>query len=318
MTDTAKTHAKSFSLLLKIAALHNFGFACIAVFSPSLFFSWAGMHQPLYPELWQFIGIVVGIFGIGYWIASPDPIRHWPVVLLGFLGKVIAPLYFLLALTSGRWTLISVIPIAADLVWWLPFAWILFSALSYWNDPKIRGLVNPDTETWASEKKQELLERSKSKPQLIAFLRHTGCTFCKEALTDLFEADYLSSKSVDLHIVNMVPESDGARLLEQYKLSDAHYIADPSSSLYRSFGVNRATFSNFLAPKTFQQAMRATFRGKHIPGKLAGDGLQMPGIFLLEKGTISEFHLPETPGEQFELSRVCAHIRPEATPSEAL
>ena len=51
-----------------------------------------GIEPPNYPELWQCIGMIVGVYGIGYLAASTDPVRHWPIVLVGFLGKIFGPI----------------------------------------------------------------------------------------------------------------------------------------------------------------------------------------------------------------------------------
>jgi small multidrug resistance pump len=39
--------------------------------------------------LWQCIGMIVGVYGIGYIIAAIDPKTHWPIILVGLLGKIL-------------------------------------------------------------------------------------------------------------------------------------------------------------------------------------------------------------------------------------
>ena len=53
-----------------------------------------GMEPPNYPELWQCIGMIVGVYGIGYLAAAADPLGHWPITLVGFLGKMFGPIGF--------------------------------------------------------------------------------------------------------------------------------------------------------------------------------------------------------------------------------
>jgi hypothetical protein len=73
--------------------------------------------------------MIVGVYGVGYGIAARDPFRHWPIVLVGLLGKIFGPIGFIGAVTSGRfplamgWTILT-----NDLIWWVPFAGILWSA----------------------------------------------------------------------------------------------------------------------------------------------------------------------------------------------
>ncbi len=53
-------------------------------------------------EVWQCLGMVIGIWGVGYLIAARDPLRHWPVVLIGFLGKVFGTLGVVIGIALGR------------------------------------------------------------------------------------------------------------------------------------------------------------------------------------------------------------------------
>jgi hypothetical protein len=114
---------------LLAAALYNLAFGAWAILLPDALFSWAGMDLPNYPELWQCIGMIVGVYGIGYGIAARDPDRHWPIVLVGLLGKVFGPIGFAQALWQGSLPMrFGVILLSNDLIWWIPFALILGGA----------------------------------------------------------------------------------------------------------------------------------------------------------------------------------------------
>jgi hypothetical protein len=66
---------------------------------------------------------VIEDVGLGYWLAARDPFRHWPIVVVGLLGKVLGPIGFVGAAVRGAlpwcWGL-TLVP--NDLVWWLPFS----------------------------------------------------------------------------------------------------------------------------------------------------------------------------------------------------
>jgi small multidrug resistance pump len=114
---------------LLAAAAYNLAFGAWAIVLPGALFSWAGMAGPNYPELWQCIGMIVGVYGIGYAIAARDPLRHWPIVLVGLLGKIFGPIGFAQALWQGALPLtFGAILLTNDLIWWVPFALILRSA----------------------------------------------------------------------------------------------------------------------------------------------------------------------------------------------
>jgi hypothetical protein len=121
---TAKMRA-----ILWAAAAYNLIFGAIVVLVPALPFRWAGLPPPNYPEIWQCLGMVVGVYGIGYAIAATNPIRHWPIVLVGLLGKILGPIGFLRAAILGRlpWKA-GWMNVANDLIWWIPFTLILLAA----------------------------------------------------------------------------------------------------------------------------------------------------------------------------------------------
>ena len=127
--------------ILMAAAVYNVAWGAFAILSPLTVFRWCGFDPlPTYPELWQCIGMIVGVYGVGYGIAARDPLRHWPIVLVGLLGKIFGPIGFVGAVTSGRfplamgWTILT-----NDLIWWIPFGVILWRAFqSSRADPELK------------------------------------------------------------------------------------------------------------------------------------------------------------------------------------
>lgn len=115
--------------VLRAAGAYNLAWGAFVIFFPQLPFRWAGMEPPNYPEIWQCLGMVVGVYGVGYVIAAVDPLRHWPIVLVGLLGKLLGPIGMLWSILHGRlpsaagWTCVT-----NDLIWWAPFALILYRA----------------------------------------------------------------------------------------------------------------------------------------------------------------------------------------------
>ncbi|MEQ8208409.1 MAG: hypothetical protein RH917_01150 [Lacipirellulaceae bacterium] len=118
---------------LYLAGAYNLAWGAWAIFMPESIFRWAGFDPlPNYLELWQCIGMIVGVYGIGYAIAGLRPYRHWPIVLVGLLGKIFGPIGFIGAVSSGRfpatmgWTILT-----NDLIWWVPFTVILWRAYQF-------------------------------------------------------------------------------------------------------------------------------------------------------------------------------------------
>jgi hypothetical protein len=133
------------------------------------------MPPPNYPALWQCIGMMVGVFGVGYAIAATDPVRYWPLVLVGLLGKICGPIGFVIAALAGEfpwvagWTILT-----NDVAWWLPFVLILRHA----HRVSAEAGAAPDFAeaiTTARDQNGVSLEAiSRQAPLLVVFLRHLG------------------------------------------------------------------------------------------------------------------------------------------------
>jgi len=113
-------------ITLQLAAIYNILWGAWAVIFPNHFFDIVGMNRLNLPMIWQGMGMIVGVYGLGYWWASYNPYRHWPIVAVGFLGKIFGPIGFLGNYIKG------IVPfeffytlIFNDLIWWIPFGLIL-------------------------------------------------------------------------------------------------------------------------------------------------------------------------------------------------
>jgi small multidrug resistance pump len=116
---------------LVAAGIYNLMWGAAVVLLPDMPFVLAGMEplQGTARAIWQCLGMVIGVYGIGYLAASAAPTIHWPIVLVGFLGKVFGPIGFVWTASRGDipwnfgWTILT-----NDLLWWIPFAGILRAA----------------------------------------------------------------------------------------------------------------------------------------------------------------------------------------------
>jgi hypothetical protein len=121
-------------IILKIAAVYNILWGLWVDLFPNHFFELVGMGLPVHTTIWQGMGMVIGVFGLGYWWASYAPLRHWPIVAIGFLGKIFGPLGFFINYYLGEiefgffYTLIT-----NDFIWWIPFGYILWKVHTEYN-----------------------------------------------------------------------------------------------------------------------------------------------------------------------------------------
>ena len=276
--------------VLLAAGLYNVLWGGFAVLFPSAIFDWLRMPQPNYPQFWQCIGMIVGVYGIGYAIAAFDPVRHWPIVLVGFLGKVFGPLGMIQALWTEQlpWAF-ALNCITNDLIWWVPFALILRHAwTAYLSDAGADTLPDESTllkETLTSNG-SSLAALSNERPVLLVFLRHSGCSFCREALADLAASRHSIEKNgTRLALIHMGSAESFAAFTAHYGLSDVPAIADPERRLYRVLGLRRGRFAQLLGFGVWWRGFTSLLAGHH-PGALDGDGTQMPGVFLLHHGRV--------------------------------
>ena len=276
--------------VLLAAGLYNIVWGAFAVLFPGAIFSWLDMPPPNYPQFWQCIGMIVGVYGIGYAIAAFDPVRHWPIVLVGFLGKVMGPLGMVQALWTGQlpWGF-ALNCVTNDLIWWVPFAFILKHAWvqyqSEGNDADLpaESALLAEAQTTSG---MSLAELSQQQPVLLVFLRHSGCTFCREALADLSAARAKIEKSgTKLAIVHMGTADSFAAFTASYGLSDVPAVSDPQRRLYRGLGLRRGKLAQLVGFSVWWRGTKSFFAG-HYPGALEGDGTQMPGVFLLQNGRV--------------------------------
>ena len=142
-------------------------------------------------------------------------------------------------------------------------------------------------ERFQTNQGESIADLSRRHRLLIVFLRHSGCTFCREALADLAEQRArLEAQHVMPVLIHMGSESQGARFFAEYGLEDLPRVSDPNCELYRAYRLDRGRFGQLLGPAVWWRGFQAAILAGHGLGKLVGDGLQMPGVFLVEDNRI--------------------------------
>ena len=272
------------------AGIYHVLWGAWAVLFPGAIFDWLGMPQPNYPQFWQCIGMIVGVYGLGYAIAAFDPVRHWPIVLVGFLGKVFGPLGMVQALWTGQlpWGF-ALNCVTNDVIWWVPFGLILRHAwVQHGEDGGAAG--RPEEGALLAEamttRGESLAALSQQGPLLVVFLRHAGCSFCREALGDLAACrEEMERGGTKLALVHLGDAASFAALLASYGLGDVPAVSDPERRLYRGLGLRRGKLGQLLGGEVWRRGMKAFLAG-YRPGLWEGDGRQLPGVFLIKDGRV--------------------------------
>ena len=120
--------------VLITAGIYNIVWGVVTIVYPEFYFNFAGMNNNNFPEIWQCVGMIVGVYGIGYIIAAYNPVKHWPIILIGLLGKILGPFGYINAYYKGTFTLkAGITNITNDLIWWIPFTIILWHAYKFYH-----------------------------------------------------------------------------------------------------------------------------------------------------------------------------------------
>ncbi len=139
---------------------------------------------------------------------------------------------------------------------------------------------------------ESLADLSQENPVLLVFLRHFGCIFCRQALTDISKRKpEIDSRRIELIFVHMASNSVADQYFEEYGLKGIKHVSSPNCRVYRDFGLMKGTFGQLFGFKTWIRGYEAKKDG--ISGSLTqiGDSLQMPGIFILDKGTVIDSYI---------------------------
>ncbi|MBP8726710.1 MAG: AhpC/TSA family protein [Saprospiraceae bacterium] len=126
---------------------------------------------------------------------------------------------------------------------------------------------------------------------MLVFLRHFGCTFCREAMQELsrMKAD-IANRGVRLVLVHMAKDDLAFKYFQKYDLLDCHRISDPDCRFYQEFGLVKGTFNQLFGFRSWFRSIEAGLIKGHGFGAQLGDGFQMPGVFIISRGKIiSEF-----------------------------
>jgi len=124
-------------------------------------------------------------------------------------------------------------------------------------------------------------------PTLVIFLRHFGCTFCREAASDISQQrKQIEREGTQIAFIHMGSDKDSDTFFAKYNLEDIHHIQDKSQKLYKAFELKQGSAKQLFGLQVMARGFTTSLINRHYVGKIAGDSLQMPGIFLLHEGKV--------------------------------
>ena len=123
-------------------------------------------------------------------------------------------------------------------------------------------------------------------PTLVVFLRHFGCTFCREAISDVARSrDAIREAGASVAFVHASPAADADPWFRDPALADALVISDPALDHYRAFGLGRTGSQALVDPKVW--ARGAVCALSHGFGMQPKDLMrQLPGAFVVQQARV--------------------------------
>ncbi|MEZ5003999.1 MAG: SelL-related redox protein [Chitinophagales bacterium] len=301
MNSSSPSELKWIRSILVVTGVMNLLWGIAIIFFPRILLDWIQLSVNNDGFLWRSSGFMSLAMGFAYLLASKNANKYWAIVLIGLFLKILMPINFWLAYRSGEMDF-SIFELAAalHLIWVLPFAAILYRIYlqSYIEDKEIIELTGKDIETalqiYSTNKGRTIYEASESSPVLLVFLRHFGCTFCREALSYITaNKEQIESNGAKIILAHMVSTDEAIQALEAYQLSDIEQVSDQESFLYKSFNLKRGRFNQLFGWQVWMRGIYLGWIKKHGIGAIQGDQYQMPGVFLIDKGKVVKKYIHE-------------------------
>lgn len=147
------------------------------------------------------------------------------------------------------------------------------------------------------------------RPVVLALVRHFGCQFCKDHVSQLAPAvPAIHQARAELVVVGSGNPSMAAFFAEDYHVTTPLFT-DPTREVYRAFGAKRPTWTALLDPRLYRNAWQA-HRGGHRAGKVQGDIAQLGGVFIvLPNGDMPFAYRSAVAGDLPSVARVLDELK---------
>lgn len=154
---------------------------------------------------------------------------------------------------------------------------------------------------------ESLVELCAASPILLVFLRHAGCTFCRETLSDIGGSRALIEKEgVRIVLVHMGDTEALKKKIAKYGVADLDRICDAGQQLYQAFGLKRGTFGQLFGLKVLARALFGGALLRHGLGPVVSDSLQLPGVFLIQNGEILRRFRHRSAADRPDYVKICS------------
>jgi len=279
-------------IVLRFAGITNAVWGLTFALFTDIMLRWAGMPVPDLLFSWKMTGLVSVIFGAAYFLAASDPLRHVLIVTTGFFIKITGAIlmvdYLLSDTISTRMALFFTLK---DGLWAIVFTVILYYIFKAGQHPEKGAQQNlslADTlDKFHTQEGDSLYELSFQKPLFLVFLRHFGCTFCREAIGEIQAMRHeIEAEGVKIVFVHMGQTAEAEQYFDKYGFEAPSHVSDPQCVMYNTFHLKRGSFRQLFGLKSWIRGFEAGILRGYGVGRLVGDGFRMPGVFVIYKGEV--------------------------------
>jgi hypothetical protein len=140
-----------------------------------------------------------------------------------------------------------------------------------------------------AESGRTLLDLVDDGPVLLVFLRHFGCSFCRQAIDDVSQIHgALTDRGIRPVFVHLGTPERAKPYFDYYGLSSVERISNPDGSFYLNpiFELGRVSLARIIFQPAVWKGWLQNAMIKHGIGMIREDASQMPGVFFLRDRAI--------------------------------
>lgn len=142
------------------------------------------------------------------------------------------------------------------------------------------------------------------KPALVVFLRSFGCTFCRQAIADVAAArGPIEEAGASIVFVHGAMPDDAEPWFAKYGMSGVPQISDPGLAHYAAFGLHYSG-AEALIDHTAWWRWAACALSHGFGWQAARMMRQMPGIFLVQGGSVLASYRHRSPADRPDYARL--------------
>lgn len=255
------------------------------------------------------IAVLYFALGFGIFLASYSLIDNWLILFVNLVKKVLilfVSIYF--GVTQGvnaEYATFVFLDSVVSII-------LLYQILDYifvnkYDDddssypPSLESLKLARTNSG-----ENLVELSHKNPLLLVFIRHFGCTFCRETVSEVSKIEEkIKRRGLTPVFVHLSDPSFGDEFFEKYFNHRVLHVSDPARRIYRALKIRRGNLWQLYGlPTWYRGFIAGFFKGHGGVSELEGDEMQLGAYFVLNKGEIVFSHHNQSASEEFDLEKV--------------